>query len=109
MREPVGGADEREPLEPRLLELLPHARERPARVEALCEHVEERRALLERLEQAPVRADLLGPHLVEQPGGADEELSVLVGRLLEGAADRSEEGALARAQSRLVERLLDGA
>ena len=106
MGEPVRRADEREVAEPGLLELLADARERPARVEPLREHVEQRRPLLERLEQAAVRADLLGPHLVEQPGGAaDVEPALLVGRLVERGADRrSGTPALARPRARLVER-----
>ena len=83
---PYGRADERQLAQARLLELLADARERPARVEPLREHVEQRGALLERLHQAAVGADLLGAHLVEQPGRtADVELPVLVGRLLERA------------------------
>ena len=94
----------------RLLELLADARERTARIGALREHVEQRGALLERLHQAAVGADLLDPHLVEQPGGsADEQLTILVCCLLERAADHEQERALARAEPRLVERQLDRA
>ena len=97
VREPVGRADEREVAQARLLELVADAGERPARVERLREHVEQRGALLERVDQAAVGADLLGAQLVEQPGGAaDEEPPVLVGRVLERAADREQERALAR-------------
>ena len=82
MGEPVRRPDEREVAEPGLLELLADAREGPARVEPLSEHVEQRSPLLERLEQASIRADLLGPHLVEQSGGAaDIETALFVGRL----------------------------
>ena len=97
MRDAVRRADERQLAQARLLELLADARERPPRIGALREHVEQRGALLERLHQAPVRADLLRAHLVEQAGrAADEQLAVLVGRLLERAADREQERALAR-------------
>ena len=69
----------------------------------LREHVEQRGPLLERVDQAAVRADLLGPQLVEQPGGAaDEELPVVLDRV-ERAADRVEERALPRRELGLVE------
>ena len=88
----------------RLLELLADARERTPRIGALREHVEQRGALLERLHQAPVRADLLGAQVVEQAGGsADEQLRCSSARLLERGAERRQKRALARAEARLVE------
>src|SRR5205807_10322852 len=110
VREPVGRADESELAQPRLFQLPADSGERPARIGALREDVEQRGALLERIHQAAERADLLRAQLVEQPRRAtDEELPVLVGRLFERPADHEQERALARAQPRLVEDELDGA
>jgi hypothetical protein len=102
--DPVGRAHERELAQARLLELLADACEGPPRIEPLREHVEQRGTLLERIHQAAVGADLLGAHLVEQSGGAtDEQAPVVVGRLLERAADHEQERALTRAETRLLE------
>ena len=70
VRDPVGRADEREVVESRVRELVADPDERPARVERLGEHVEQRAAALEQVDQRAVRAELLVAHLVEQAGGA---------------------------------------
>ena len=88
---------------PGLLELVADARERPAHGERLREHVEQRGALLERVHQAAVGADLLRAQVVEQAGGAADVELALVLDLVERAADRGEERALLRRQARLVE------
>ena len=60
-----------------------------------------------RLRYAPISSARISS---SRPGGAaDEQLPVLVGRLLERAADRLQEPALTRAQRRLVEGELDRA
>src|SRR5205809_5393882 len=68
IRVPVGGPDERKVVQPRRLELVADACELPFTAERAREHVEQRRTLLERVDQAAVRTDLLGPKLVEQTG-----------------------------------------
>src|SRR5207237_7085543 len=89
--EPVRRTDERQVVQAGPLELLADARERAARIAAAREHVQQRRALLQRLHQAAERTDLLRTHLVEQGcRAADEELPVLVRRLLERAAEHEQ-------------------
>ena len=79
-----------------LLELVADARERPAHAERLREHVEQRGALLERVDQAAVGADLLVAEVVEQPGGAADVELALVLEVVERAADDRQERPLAR-------------
>src|SRR5262249_30359271 len=101
--EPVRGADERKLAEAGRLELVSDANERTPRVERLGEDVEERGALLERVDQAPVGADLLGARRIERARGpADVELAVFLDGV-ERTADRVEKDALAGREVGLVE------
>ena len=97
VRDAVGRADERQVAQARLLELFADARERPARVECAA-----------RARRAAPRASRAPPSGCDRrrspptrisssrPGGAaDEQLPVLVGRLLERAADHEQERPLA--------------
>ena len=92
-------------LQRRMLELVADADERPPRVERLAEHVEQRRALLERHEHVPVRAELLVAHVVEQPGrAADVEPLLARDRASVNAGrKRGEERALAAREARVLE------
>ena len=85
-----------------MLELVADADERAARLERrLAEHLEQRGALLDELEQVAVRLELLGAHLAEQVGGA-ADVEPLLGRdeLGERRPERGEERALAQAEAR---------
>src|SRR3954451_16035206 len=104
VREAVGRADERELVEARGLQLVAHARERAAQLERLREHVEQRGALIERVDEAAVRADLLRAEVVEEPGGAADVELALVLDGFEDAADRAEERALSRRELGRLER-----
>ncbi len=65
-----------------------------------------RGALLEHFQQLAVRAELVGAHVVEQPGGAaDVQLLLVLGGVGECGAERVEERAFARAQRRIGEAL----
>ena len=63
----VGGADERKVAQRRVVELGPDAHERPPGVERLADDLEQRRPLLQHLDQALVGVELLGPEILEQP------------------------------------------
>ena len=81
VREAVRGADERDVRELGVLELGADADERAPRVERPAQQLEQRRTMLEDLEQPPVRRELLLAHVVEEPGGAaDVEPPLVVGR-----------------------------
>ena len=88
-----------------MLEVVADADERPARLERrLAEHLEQRGALLDELEQAAVGLELLGAHLAEQVGGAaDVEPLLRRDELGERRPERGEERALAQAEARVVE------
>src|SRR6266540_5913791 len=103
--EAVGGADEREVVQRRVLQLGADADERPARVERLAQDLEQRCTLLEYLEQALVTLELLAPEILEQAGRAPDVEALLLGgeRLGEERAQRLEKRSLARAERRLVE------
>ena len=78
--EPVAGADERDLAQRGMVELVADADERPARLDGrLAEHLEQRGALLDELEQVAVRLELLGAHVAEQVGGA-ADVQPLLGR-----------------------------
>ena len=104
VREPVGRADERELAEAGRLELVADASERPAQAERLREHVEQRRALLERVDQAAVGADLLRragrraarPRRRRRAAGRPRRSS-------KAPPDRVEKRAFVQRQARLVE------
>ena len=64
-----------------MLELGADADERPPRIERAAQQLEQRRALLEDLEQPAVRLELVVAHVVEQPGrAADVQALLVVGR-----------------------------
>ena len=70
----------------------------------LAHDAEQLGALLDELEQAAVRVELLGAHLAEQVGGAADVQALLRGdELGERGPKRSEEGTLARRQPGIVE------
>src|SRR5690242_2981901 len=106
MREAVRGADERDVRKLRMLELRSDPDERAARVERAAQELEERRAVLEDLEQPPVRRELVLAHLVEEPRcAADEQPPLVVGRARERSAERREELSLLAGQLGLREPL----
>ena len=64
-----------------MLELVPDAHERPPRVERLAQHLEQRRPLLEHLEQVAVALDLVALRVDEQAGRtADVQALLLLDR-----------------------------
>src|SRR5512133_2428255 len=68
--EAVGRTDEREPLQVGMIEVDADPDERAARIDRLAEHLEQRRALLEQLEQPLVGVKLVPARAFEQSGGA---------------------------------------
>src|SRR5258705_7842692 len=105
MDEPVARADERDLTERGMVELLAHAHVGPPRLERrLAEHVEQGGTLLDELEEAPVRVELLGAQLAEQVGGTADVEALLGGdELRERRTQHGEEGALTLAQARIFE------
>src|SRR2546427_11944815 len=105
MDEPVARADERDLTQRGMVELLAHAHVRPPRLERrLAEHVEQGSALLDELEEASVRVQLLGAQLTEQVGGtADVEALLRGDELRERGTQHREEDALALAQALIFE------
>src|SRR3989442_10315084 len=105
MDEAVTRPDECDLAQRRMVELLADPHERTPRVERrLAEDLEQRSALLDELEQVPVRVELLGAQLAEQVGGAADIEALLRGdELRERGAQRSEERQLARTQARILE------
>ena len=82
--------------------------ERTARVERLAEHTEQRGALLEQLEQALVRLELVPTRAFEQAGrAADVEALALLEQLREGGPKRRQEGRLALGEARILEPLAE--
>src|SRR3954447_10853304 len=82
-----------------MLELGADADERTAGIERSAQELEQRRAVLEDLEQPPVRRELVLAHIVEKArGSADIEAPLVVGRAREGGAQGAEELALLRRQ-----------
>src|SRR6185503_13467252 len=70
VREPVGGADEGHVVQSGMVELVADADERAPRLERLADQLQQRRALLERLEQPLARLELVPARLAEEAGGA---------------------------------------
>src|SRR6185437_3564493 len=82
--------------------------ERTARVERLAEHTEQRGALLEQLEQALVRLELVPTRAFEQAGrAADVEALAFLEQLREGGPKRRQEGRLALGEARILEPLAE--
>ncbi len=88
-----------------MVDLGADADERPARVERPAQDVEQRRALLEHLEQSLVALELLAPQVFEQACGTADVEALLLRRqrLVEERAQHGEEGSLVAAQRGLVE------
>src|SRR5579862_5917552 len=88
-----------------MLEVVPDADERLTRLERrLTEDVEQRRPLLDELEEVAVGLELLGADLAEEVGGAADVEPLLGGdELREGRPKRSEKRPLARREAGLVE------
>src|ERR671916_2123455 len=105
--EPVGRADERRVAEAGMRELDAEADERPALSERVAEEREQRRPLLERLEQWAVRREVLRSGLPEQVrGAADEEALLLRARgVRERRSQQLEKPALAVREPRLAKGL----
>src|SRR6476659_1400084 len=85
VREPVRGSDERDVRELGKLELRADTHERAAWIERPAEQREQRRPLLEDLEEPSVGLVLLVADLLEEPGRASDVQTLLV---LRGAAER---------------------
>src|SRR5439155_25930601 len=104
IREAIAGGDQRHVLERRVLELAADADDGALCVERLVHELEERRTLLERLEQAPVDAKLFRTHVLEQAGGApDVEPLLRPEQLRECRTQPSQELALARGEAGILE------
>src|SRR5436305_3740901 len=90
-------------------QLVSHTDERPPGVEGLRQHVEQRAATLEELEQAAVTGELVGPQLVEHAGRTAHEQTLLLLRyeLGERRPQRLDERTLARGQARIGQALLE--
>src|SRR6185369_5371344 len=88
-----------------MVELRADSHERPPRIERLAEHAEQRRPLLEHLEQPLVALELAAVEILEQARGpADVEALLLGGeRFLEQRPQRGDEPGLAGAERGLVE------
>src|SRR5262249_13128899 len=102
--EPVARADERDLGQRWVGELVAQADERTLRRTRLPEHVDQVGAALDELEQASVRAQLLGPYLAEQVC-RPADVQALLGRdeLRECRPKRREEGALGVAEALVLE------
>ena len=102
---PYDAPDESDVSQRVALELAADPHVRPPRSERLAEHLEDRGALLERLEETLARLELVGPDLAEQArGSADEEALVLLAcELGEGRPQELEELPLARRERRVLE------
>ena len=76
---PYAAPDERDAGEVRVVEVRPDADERPLRAEARPQQVEHGGPLLEHLEQAPVRSQLVRPELVQDAGRPADVERLLLG------------------------------
>ena len=91
-----------------MVELDADADERAARVERLAEHAEHRGALLEQLEQALVRLELVPSRAFEQAGrAADVQALALLEQLRERGPQRRQESGLALGEARVLEPLAE--
>src|SRR3954469_11092771 len=89
-----------------MFQLDSHPNERPARIERLAKHPEQRRSLLEELEQPLVSLELVAACTLEQAGGAaDVEALPLLEQLGERRPERREERRLPLRQARVLEPL----
>src|ERR671930_2490166 len=103
--EAVRCADERDTGELGVFELRANADERPLREEAGAHEVEERDALLEHFEQAPVAAEIVGPKLVEDARRPPDVHLLLAGLedIAEGGTELREERTLAGREPWILE------